>query len=114
MWASILWCLLVVYALWPLYVFTMAMLRARVAGTTTLTAWLLALPLVIAAVMLDILLNFTVFALLTWDLPKRGEWTFSQRLERLVRQNGWRSRFAKWLAASLLDPYNFDDHPHIK
>ena len=102
----LLWTLLVVYALWPLYVFVMAMLRARAAGTTTVTAWFLAFPLVVSAITLDILLNYTLFALLTWDTPRKGEVTFSQRLDRLVTDGGWRGRAARWLAKTLLDPYD--------
>lgn len=126
--------LLCVYALWPLYVFTMAMMRAHTAGQTTLTAWVLASPLVVAALLLDIFLNFTVFAVLTWDFPKMGlvwvqrnfwkytitvpmptgEWTFSQRLSRLIRCDNWRRPVAGWVAATLLDPYDPDPKGHLK
>lgn len=109
----ILWTLLTIYALWPLYVFVMAMLRAREAGTTTVAAWLLAFPLVIVAVVLDIALNYTLLALLTWDFPQSREITFSLRLERLAKRNDWRGTLARWLARSLLDPYD-PSGKHIK
>jgi len=105
--------LLCVYALWPLYVFTMAMLRAKEQNLTTLTAWILAFPLIVIALILDVLLNFTVFAVLLWDFPKPKEWTFSQRLNRLVRNDDWRGSVARWVAASLLDPYD-PSGKHIK
>lgn len=105
--------LLCVYALWPLYVFTMAMLRAKEANLTTLTAWVFAFPLIVIALILDVFLNFTVFAVLTWDFPKKGEWTFSQRLNRLVLSDNWRGSVARWVAASLLDPYD-PSGKHIK
>lgn len=50
----------------------------------------------------DVLANYTELALLTWDLPRWGEWTFSQRLPRLIRQKGWRSTLAVHIA-QLLD-----------
>jgi hypothetical protein len=126
--------LLCIYALWPLYVFTMAMLRAKEANLTTLTAWVLAFPLMVVALILDVLLNFTVFAVLTWDFPQMrviwvqrnwwkytinaptlsGEWTFSQRLARLIRDTGWKGKLSNWIAASLLDPYDHDPKGHIK
>ena len=109
----LLWTLLVVYALWPLYVFVMAMLRARAAGTTTTTAWVLAFPLVISAAIIDVICNYTVFALLTLDMPRKGEITFSERLDRLVMNDGWRGSAARWLAKTLLDPYDFTGQ-HIK
>ena len=109
----ILWTLLAVYTLWPLYVFCMAMLKARTEGKTTVFAWTLAFPLVITAIALDISLNYTVFSVLTWDFPKKGEYTFSQRLERLVQDSGWRGKLSRWLALSLLDPYDPSGR-HIK
>jgi len=110
---ALAWCLLCIYAMWPLYVFTMAMLRAHAAGTVTHFAWVLAIPIVLAAVALDVILNYTLFALLLWDFPKSGEYTFSSRLERLVRGNGWRAKVSRWVAASLLDPYDPSGR-HIK
>lgn len=98
--------ILIAYALWPLYVFAMALYRAHLTGRATLFAWLLAWPLIAAAVILDIALNYTLFALVTADFPKRGEWTFSQRLNRIIRGTGWRARVATWLADNLLDPYD--------
>lgn len=106
--AYVLICLL-----WQLYVFSMAMLRAHVAGLTTRTAWAIALPFVVIAVALDIFLNFTLLALLSWDFPQQGEYTFSQRLARLVRGTGRKARVASWIARSLLDPYDHTGQ-HIK
>lgn len=106
--------LLIAYALWPLYVFCMALWRAHLTGRVTVFAWLLAWPLVVSAVLLDVALNYTVFAVLTWDFPRRGEWTFSQRLNRLIKDTGWRGKVAVWLADNLLDPYDLDPKGHIK
>ena len=101
-----LWLFLCVYALWPLYVFVMAMLRAKEAGLTTKTALVMAFPLIVVAIALDIVLNYTLFAVLLWDFPKQGEYTFSQRLSRLVRGNDWKAHCADWIAKSLLDPFD--------
>lgn len=49
----------------------------------------------IIALPLDALLNYTELALLTWDFPKRGEWTFSTRLKRLQYDTGWRGDLAR-------------------
>ena len=47
-------------------------------------------PVVVAAYLLDVLANYTEFALFTWDWPTAGETTFSQRLHRLVQDpNRW-------------------------
>lgn len=126
--------LLCVYALWPMYVFCMAMMRAYQENSVTLFAWCLAFPFIVSAIVLDITLNFTVFAILTWDFPKieltqfsikvwkwefevaapvSSELTFSQRLNRLVKDDGWRGAVSRWLAANLLDPYD-PSGKHIK
>ena len=126
--------LLCVYALWPLYVFTMAMMRAHEAERVSMVAWVLAAPLVLIALLLDVFLNIFVFSILLMEFPKMqikwvqrnwwkytltvpmltGEWTFSQRLSRLVRCDNWRRPVALWVAVQLLDPYDPDPKGHIK
>ena len=54
------------------------------------------------ALLLDCLLNFTELALMTLDWPRRGEWTFSTRLERLQYASGWRGS-ACWYLSRVLD-----------
>lgn len=110
---ALITAIVAVYFLWPAYVFCMAMVRAYDEGKVSIVAWVLAAPLVLAAIALDVFLNFTVFALMTWDFPRRGEWTFSQRLSRLVRQGGARGKVAEWLAYHLLDPFD-PSGKHIK
>lgn len=110
---SIITAIVAVYFLWPMYVFCMAMMRAYQAKSVTMFAWCLAFPIILAAIALDVALNFTVFALVTLDFPRRGEWTFSQRLNRLAQDTGWRGGISRWLAANLLDPYD-PSGQHIK
>ena len=75
--------------------------------------WLLLMPVYIAGAPLDWLLNFTLFALIFWDWPKRGEWTLSKRLPRLNREHGWRGRFARRVTRLLdaLDPTGLHVRP---
>lgn len=105
---------LLLYALWPLYVFAMAMARAHGEKRVTKFAWALAIPVVLSAITLDIILNYTLLALLTWDFPRKGEWTFSQRLSRLNRQDGVRAKVCRWLTETLLNPYDPDPRGHVK
>jgi hypothetical protein len=55
-----------------------------------------------AALIIDVILNFTELAILTLDFPKWGEWTFSKRLSRLQHAPGARGEFA-WYIARCLD-----------
>lgn len=50
--------------------------------------------------LLDVLLNYTVLALYTWDRPLAGEFTFSRRLRRLQYRTDWR----RWFVV-VLKPY---------
>lgn len=43
----------------------------------------------------DVFLNYTELALLTWDIPQAGEYTFSKRLSRLTRTAGWRGSMSR-------------------
>ena len=56
--------------------------------------WVCAIPACIVF-LIDILANYTELALLTWDWPRKGEYTFSTRLARLQFDTGWRGRIAK-------------------
>lgn len=77
-------------------------------------AWRVLWPVGAAALLFDVLLNYTLFALITWDWPRRGEYTFSTRLERLIHAAGWRGSLARAIARYLLDwadPRGFHIHP---
>jgi hypothetical protein len=75
--------------------------------------WRLCVVVAVPALLLSVLANFTVLALITWDWPKRGEWTFSQRLARLLHAPGWRGLLAWAIARFLLD-WADPDGVHIK
>lgn len=57
--------------------------------------WQLLAPVTLFALMVDIIANYTELALLTWDRPANGEWTFSTRLKRLQFDLGWRGTLVK-------------------
>jgi hypothetical protein len=94
-----------IYALWILFVFAMAIQRAGNDRKLNATLKVLAAPVVLYAGVLDVFLNYTVLALLTWDFPRKGEITFSKRLGRLNDNTDWRGGMARWFA-SLLDPFD--------
>lgn len=68
-------------------------------------------PLYMVAGLLSAYLNYTTFAFYTWDAPRKGENTFSQRCERLVGEPGLRGVFARLVAryTNRFDP----SPPHI-
>lgn len=71
--------------------------------------WYLVAPVTLIAWLIDIIANYTELALYTWDFPCKGEWTFSQRLNRLVKDTAWRGSHTRPVARVL----NYFDHGHI-
>ena len=43
----------------------------------------------------DVLANYGLLMILFYDIPRKGEYTFSKRLPRLCNLPGWRGRFAR-------------------
>ena len=43
----------------------------------------------------DVLANYGLLMILFYDIPRKGEYTFSKRLPRLCNLPGWRGKFAR-------------------
>lgn len=73
--------------------------------------WRLLMPITLVIAVIDVWLNFTTFALVLRSAPRRREYTFSQHLERLVHDTGWRGFIARAAAryTNIFDP----TPPHI-
>lgn len=88
-----------VLVLWPVYIVAVQYLRGG--------WWRLLAPFTFVALVLDVVLNYTELALLTWDWPRdRYEVTFSNRLKRLVARDDWRGKLARYIATKMLNPYD--------
>lgn len=94
------------YLLWTLYLAVMNLKRARDAGKLSKPAYVLGLPLLYGGLLLDVLVNLTVCTVILREIPRKGEWTVSQRLSRHVAGSGWRQAIAVWVGTYLLDPYD--------
>lgn len=68
--------------------------------------WRLMYPFTFAVARADIILNYTVLALYTWDWPRKGEYTFSKRLDRLTMLDGWRGDVYSFVAVEMLDRFD--------
>lgn len=60
--------------------------------------WRVLAPITFIALVVDVIANYTELAIAMWDFPRRGEWTFSQRLVRLTGSHGWRGKVAREIA----------------
>lgn len=64
--------------------------------------WRIMAVFAVVGLVIDVILNYTELALLTLDFPRKGEYTFSTRLQRLQYNTDWRGDIARPIA-SLLD-----------
>lgn len=72
--------------------------------------WLLFPFFTIPTYILDVLANYTELALVFWDYPKKGEYTFSKRLERLRKGEERKNKLASYIANILNDISPRGDH----
>lgn len=87
-----------VLLMWSLYVVGVQYKRGGLWGAV--------LPITVIALVFDVICNYTLFALCTLDWPRRGEYTFSERLNRLVHLDDWRGALARAVAQFMLDPFD--------
>ena len=74
--------------------------------------WYLVLPITLLAFVVDVIANYTELALLTWDFPRVNEFTFSQRLSRLKRDESLRGKVC--LAISNILDYISPTGKHVQ
>lgn len=95
---------------WLLMVFflaTMSLLTLYRAGKMTLVQECIFIPIVAVGVILDV--AFNVVSSVVWlELPH--ELTVTARVSRLRKGTGWRASLARWVCATLLDPFEQGGH----
>ena len=95
------------YVLWIFFLGVMNLARVHAAGQLGPIAYVLAMPLLVAAFTLDCLFNVTVGTVLFLEWPSVYRLTFSARLENSVHTSaGWRQRLAFWILYTLLQPFD--------
>ena len=98
---------LYIYAFWALYVFSMGIYRAQLAGRLKGLNRVLAAPIVLVAVVVDVLANLFIAPFIFGEKP--SEWLVTTRLRKIMAQGeaaGTNYKIAKWLCDSVLDPFD--------
>lgn len=67
-------------------------------------------PVAVPFYLLDVIANYTELAVLFWDWPTKGEYTFSKRLSRLRFYPGIRGEICRTVA----DYLNYFSPGHVK
>ena len=94
-----------IYTLWIFYLASMALIRAKTAGTISKLALFLGWPIAIAGLTIDFLVNMTVVSILLLELPR--ELLVTRRLHRhLTDGSGWRLYVAHFICTNLLDTFD--------
>ena len=103
--AALLDALLLAYLTWAGFLAAMSLRWAWY--RLTLPVKVLAVPLVLSAFALDLVLNLLASVpFLDWP----HEATFSQRMGRYKADATWRTPIARWICANLLDPFQMGGH----
>jgi hypothetical protein len=128
--AAALYAILALFAFWHGYVHAMGLYRARLQGRLVGLSLIMSLPVVFVTFLLDVLLQFTVVALIFWEWPTepgfttrqavkfgrtwtipwpRGDWFVTDRLRRYIAAGpelGWRYKLAWATCYYLADPFD--------
>jgi hypothetical protein len=100
------YCVLLFYATWSLYLALCPLKCARDQGRLTPAAKVFGYPLLAVFMVLDVTYNLTVGTLTFLELPH--ELLFTSRLQRHLKDDPatWRYKVADWLCTNLLDPFD--------
>ena len=99
--------LLTLWVFWYLYIIVMGLYRAHLNGQLSWPAKILGAPALVVGYVLDVIMQYTVAAIIWREWPARGEHLVTDRMQRyLAIGHGSRYRKAKWLCEHLLDPFD--------
>ena len=103
----VLTLLLTLWVFWYLYIIVMGLYRAHLNGQLSWPAKILGAPALVVGYVLDVIMQYTVAAIIWREWPARGEHLVTDRMQRyLAIGHGSRYRKAKWLCEHLLDPFD--------
>lgn len=96
--------LLDLYVFFIMYVSSMSMIRAHREGKLNPVLWALCVPWVAISWVIDVIHNLTLFTILYAELPR--QLTVTKRLKRHVTQHTFMGKFSRWLAETILNPFD--------
>lgn len=92
------------YLLWVFYLAVMTLKRAYDEKTLSKLAYIFGAPLLALGLLIDFIVNIFVASVFLLDLPR--EFTVSEKLSRLIKTTGWRSRASCWFCQHFLDVFD--------
>lgn len=91
-------------AFYTLYLAIMSLYRSHKAGTLPLASKILGYPILAVGLLVDFIMNVTLFSLFFFECPK--EWLVTARLKRHINQSGYRGWLARYICHNLLSPFD--------
>ena len=107
---TVLWSALVVWAAFLLYIALTHAKKVREERDGLGIFWnTIVYPVLVPFMVVDVLINLTIYSLVLLETPRPGEWTVTRRTQRLVDEQslGWRYNVAVWFGHKL---NYFDEH----
>lgn len=99
--------LLYLWLFWYAYIVVMGLYRAHLDGRLPRVGYVLGAPALAVGYLMDVLAQYTIASLVFLDLPRRGEWLVTSRLQRYIAHDtGWRAAKARWICDNLLDVFD--------
>jgi hypothetical protein len=101
--------LLALYILFVLYVAVMGIMQAYDAKRLKWPVYPFAITTFVLGVLLDFVVNVTLFTLLFLEFPRH--WLITKRLASHIGKDTWRGKLARWICDNFLHPF---DEGHCK
>lgn len=89
---------------YALYLAVMSLYRCHLAGTMPLAAKLLGYPILGVGLLVDILMNISLFSIFFAEFPR--EWLVTSRLKRHIDKPGYRGWLSGYLCHNILSPFD--------
>lgn len=99
-----LYIYLSILAFYTLYLAIMALYRGYLAKTLSLESKILGYPILAIGLIVDVLMNVTLFSLIFLELP--SEWLVTDRLKKHIKRWTWRGRLARRICRTILSPFD--------
>lgn len=99
-----LYIYLALLGFYALYLAIMALYRGHIDGTLPNSAKVLGYPILFIGLVVDVVMNITVFSVIFADIPR--DWLVTSRLKRHIHENGYRGWMAKFICRNLLSPFD--------
>ena len=91
-------------AFYTLYLAIMSLYRGHRAGTLPLASKVLGYPILAIGLIVDVIMNVTLFSLIFAELPR--EWLVTTRLKRHIKHTGYRGWLSRYICHNLLSPFD--------